>query len=117
MVALIGAHSYFQDYRYHNTYDMGEYIASSSQLNRIQKNKEPVNLKAQMEEYMFLGLRLTDGISIEGFEERFNSSLWDVYGDQLSNHIKQKLIAEKGGRIFLTPFGQDVSNIVFSSFL
>ena len=113
----LGAHSYFQDYRYHNTYEMSEYIASSSQLDEIQKNKEFINLKAQMEEYMFLGLRLTDGISIEGFEKRFSRSLWHVYGEQLSSHKKQGLLDEKEGRLFLTPFGQDVSNRVFSSFL
>lgn len=113
----LGAHSYFQGHRYHNTYNMSEYLGSSSQLNQIQKNKEFINLKAQMEEYMFLGLRLTDGIGIEGFEERFNRSIWDVYGEQISSHKKQDLLIQKGGRIFLTPFGQDVSNIVFSSFL
>lgn len=113
----LGAHSYFQNSRYHNTEQMSEYIASSGQLGAIQKSKEKIDLKAQMEEYMFLGLRLTKGIAISDFNKKFNQSLEDVYGEQISKHKNNGLLKEKHGRIFLTDYGQDVSNIVFSSFL
>jgi len=113
----LGAHSYFQESRYHNTDKMDEYIAGSMDLNKIQKDKEKINLKAQMEEYMFLGLRLTNGIAINEFQTRFNKSLEYVYGPQITKHKNSGLLIEKDGRIFLTSYGQDVSNIVFSSFL
>lgn len=113
----LGAHSYFQGSRYHNTDKMSDYIANSGQLSKIQKNKEKINLKAQIEEYMFLGLRLTDGISMDDFEKKFKRHLEDVYGLQINKHKNNGLLKEKNGRIFLTTYGQDISNIVFSSFL
>ena len=113
----LGAHSYFKGHRYNNTYIIKDYIKDSARVDQIQESKEVIDLKAQIEEYMFLGLRLTNGIEIEDFKQRFNQSLWDLYGVQINQHKDQGLLAEKDGRIFLTSFGQDVSNIVFSSFL
>lgn len=113
----LGAHSYYNGYRYHNTYDIEEYIENSSQLRHIQEDKEWIDCKAQMEEYMFLGLRLTDGIEISDFEKRFNQSIFDVYGSQIKQHKKDGLLMETKGCIWLTDYGQDISNRVFSSFL
>ncbi len=113
----LGSHSYYNGYRYNNTYNMKEYIGHSQKLEDIQKNKELIDLKAQMEEYMFLGLRLTEGIEIGEFENRFKQSIFTVYGSQLKQHKKDGLLRESDGRIWLTDYGQDVSNIVFSSFL
>ncbi|HHX61831.1 MAG TPA: oxygen-independent coproporphyrinogen III oxidase [Epulopiscium sp.] len=113
----LGAHSYYEGYRYHNTYDMEVYIQNSSQLKNIQEEKEAINLKAQMEEYMFLGLRLTKGIQIDDFEKRFKQSIFEVYGDPINQHKTDGLLIESAGYIWLTDYGQDISNRVLSSFL
>ncbi len=113
----LGAHSYYNGYRYNNTYNMEEYMAHSKELNLIQKEKEFIDLKAQIEEFMFLGLRLTQGIEIEEFARRFNQSIEDVYAKELQQHKKDKLLEEADGFIRLTDYGQDISNTVFSSFL
>lgn len=113
----LGAHSYYKGYRYHNTYNMKEYINHSQGLDLIQKDKKLIDLKAQIEEYMFLGLRLTRGIEISDFENRFKRSIFDVYGRELKQHKNDNLLKEIDGRICLTDYGQDISNRVFSSFL
>ena len=113
----LGAHSYYKGNRYHNTYDMNEYLENSSDLKKIQKDKEALDQKAQMEEYMFLGLRLSQGIEIEDFHKRFNRSIYDVYASQIKQHEKDKLLRQEDGRIYLTNYGQDLSNRVMSSFL
>lgn len=113
----LGAHSYYNKRRYHNTYNIDEYIKHSGNLKTIQKDVQQIDQKAQMEEFMFLGLRLTRGIKTRDFENRFNQSIFNVYGKQIKKHKKDKLLIEAEGRIFLTSYGQDVSNIVFSSFL
>lgn len=66
---------------------------------------------------MFLGLRLTKGIKIDDFEKRFNQSIFDIYDKQIKQHVKDQLLAQSNGRIWLTSYGQDVSNVVMSSFL
>ncbi len=113
----LGAHSYYKGHRYSNTYSMQEYIKSSGGLGVIQREKEKLDYKAQVEEYIFLGLRLTQGIDIRDFKKRFNKSVFEIYGSQIKAHKQDGLLIEKDNYIWLTDYGQDVSNRVFSSFL
>ena len=72
-----------------------------------------------MEEFMFLGLRMCKGVSLEEFERRFGVSLRSVYGDVIERFLKNRLLAEdnNSGRIYLTEHGMDVSNYVMSEFM
>ncbi len=78
---------------------------------------ERVQRKAQMEEFMFLGLRMMEGISREHFMEAFGISIEAVYQDVMQQLQKEDLLAKRAGRIYLTPKGQDVSNYVLAQFL
>lgn len=71
----------------------------------------------QMEEFMFLGLRLTAGISAAEFEEYFHVPIEEIYGEVLIKLKKQGLLGQSGERIFLTKRGIDVSNMALSFFL
>lgn len=76
-----------------------------------------LSVSDQMEEFMFLGLRLTEGISAEKFEECFHVTIEEVYGEIIMKLQRQGLLARSGDRIFLTKRGLDVSNMVFAEFL
>lgn len=71
----------------------------------------------QMEEFMFLGLRLMEGVEESMFLETFGVSVEEVYGETVKRLVRQGLLARADGRLFLTPFGIDVSNQVFAAFL
>ena len=71
----------------------------------------------QMEEFMFLGLRKTKGISKKEFIERFGCSMDSVYGKPLIESMKQGMMKEEGDRVFLTQDGTLVSNQVLCEFL
>ena len=77
--------------------------------------------QAMMEEFMFLGLRLTEGISEMEFFRRFSCALETVYGDVLEKLAGQELMEryEREGAAFwrLTKRGIDVSNCVLAEFL
>ena len=75
--------------------------------------------KDQMEEFMFLGLRMMEGISPVEFEEQFGKSLQEVYGKKLTKLTNQGLLEliEDTGNYALTKQGIDVSNQVFVEFL
>lgn len=79
--------------------------------------------KEQMEEFMFLGLRMTEGVSEKDFCEAFGQSMNQVYGDviakNISDHLLQyKEIPEEGDRrLSLTARGMDISNYVMAQFL
>lgn len=82
----------------------------------------------QMEEFMFLGLRLTEGVSSRQFRETFHVELPDIYGRVLERSRKEGLLrldsveARTAGetadlRIRLTDRGVDLSNYVLARFL
>ena len=71
----------------------------------------------QMEEFMFLGLRLTEGVDPEEFQRMFGKSMGEVYGKTIAAFERRGLLTRKEGRLALTLRGIDVSNVVFASFL
>lgn len=73
--------------------------------------------KQQMEEFMFLGLRMTEGISRREFREVFGVELEAVYGTELQKLMQQGMLGQKEGNVYLTEEGIDVSNYVLSGFL
>ncbi len=71
----------------------------------------------RMEEFMFLGLRMTQGVSERDFLERFGCPVEEVYGEVLRKHCAEGLLTRENGRIALTARGLDLSNVVMADFL
>lgn len=111
----LGAASCIANTRYKNTEWMDEYLLE----NKYMEKTEVQNLSHSecMEEFMFLGLRMTEGVSKTKFFENFGTSMESVYGSVLSKLKEQGLIQEEGERVFLTEYGLDVSNRVWVEFL
>ena len=114
----LGASSMMENRRWKNPSDPEEY-------RRYVEGKEPLKgismqtltVQEQMEEFMFLGLRLTAGISIREFAACFGTDIESVYGEVLERHYRQKTMQKSGDRIWLTKRGMDVSNYVMADFL
>ena len=79
--------------------------------------EEILSRQAQMEEFMFLGLRKIEGIRIAGFKETFGCEIDSVYGEILQKLQKECLILRDENQIHLTERGIDISNYVLSQFL
>ena len=73
--------------------------------------------KEQMEEYMFLGLRCMEGVSVSLFEQKFGVAYDKIYGAVTKKMQRLGLLAANQDRISLTEKGIDVSNYVLSEFL
>lgn len=78
---------------------------------------QSLNRQEQMEEFMFLGLRLMEGVKEEAFLKTFGLSVDAVYKETVAKLMREGLLTRGEGRLFLTPRGIDVSNRVFASFL
>lgn len=107
-----------------NIRDFKTYLSLSREDFRAERQvaeREILTEQARMEEFMFLGLRLTEGISEERFFRLFGRSLDDVYGKVLNELTCQELIEqyERDDTVFwrLTKRGIDVSNYVLAEFL
>ncbi|MDO5417572.1 MAG: radical SAM family heme chaperone HemW [Lachnospiraceae bacterium] len=116
----LGASSYVDGCRFSNETDMGTYLEldfSMDGLERLHGDIHVQSRKEEMEEFMFLGLRMTEGVSAARFIQRFGINLSGVYGDVLEKLIQNKLLVRRDMHYALTDWGLDVSNYVMSEFL
>ena len=113
----LGSASLIQNMRMNNTREMSEYLEKSAVSKEMRKDVEFLENRQQIEEFMFLGLRKTYGVSKKEFHRAFGRELEDVYGQTLKKFIEEGMIKEKKDRIFLTEDGVLVSNQILSEFL
>ena len=113
----LGASSLLNHVRFSNTDNMEEYLRNSAFPEKIRRNVEALTREDEMAEFMFLGLRMTEGVSLRGFKEYFGENMENIYGEVLKKHRNLGLLEQKDGRIFLTRRGIHVSNGVMADFL
>jgi len=113
----LGAHSFIDETRWRNTEIFDEYIANSDMPEKRRRDLTKLTKADAMAEYMFLGLRLRQGVSEEAFYEAFGMQLYSVYGEQINKHIRLKTLVSESGRVYLTDHGVSVSNVVMGDFL
>ena len=109
----LGAASYMEGERFSNSRSMEEYLREPGR--RIEAQR--LTKKDKEEEFFFLGLRLTKGVSLEEFERRFGVPAKQVYPGIMERLAKENAAVLKDGRFFLTEYGMDVSNYVMAQFL
>ena len=137
----VGASSYFNETRFDRVRDIDKYIKFYNTISidslvensknmqdileschkniqkNIEYNIEHLSTKDKMEEFMFLGLRLIQGVSKKEFSRRFNKDINDVYGKVIDKYVNMKLMESDGDRVCLTDSGLDVSNVIFADML
>jgi oxygen-independent coproporphyrinogen-3 oxidase len=109
----IGAHGFVKGRRFCKTDDLEGYVGGHFACETL----EEVDKDAEMAEFMMLGLRLTKGISIKEFQDRFGQSIFQVFGRQLMKFAAGGLLETDDEKIALTPRGIDISNMLFAEFL
>ena len=77
---------------------------------------ESIDRRLEMAETLMLGLRLEEGIEIEGFAARFDARPADVYGEEIDDLRSLGLLETANGYLRLTDRGRPLGNEVFSRF-
>ena len=113
----LGASSLVDHVRFSNTDNMEEYLRNSAFPEKIRCDRETLTEADEMAEFMFLGLRMTEGVSVREFEEYFGKNMESIYGEVLKKHFALGMLKKKNDRIFLTRRGIHVSNGVMADFL
>lgn len=122
----LGAASLLNNVRYTNQTDLYSYMEEVACIHEVEAECFSTNVhasfdilsrQAQMEEFMFLGLRMTDGITREEFFESFGVAIEGIYGDVMDSLMREGLLEKKQGTIRLTDKGLDVSNYALAQFL
>ena len=119
----LGASSLAGGKRFQVTADLNRYLtftkeelAAGAQYEEIHE----VSRQERMEEFMFLGLRLTGGVCTAEFERRFGVTMEAVYGEVIERLLKEGLLeasAQTDSHIRLTEYGLDVSTYALAEFL
>ncbi|HAP32926.1 MAG TPA: coproporphyrinogen III oxidase [Lachnospiraceae bacterium] len=142
----LGASSFVFDTRFENTRDFKEYTSLLSEevietsidtpldsekkcdknevlrepyevLKKLHREVKQVTQKEKMEEYVYLGLRLTKGISKIKFLESTGVDFDNVYGKVTEKYRKMGMLICEGNIVRFSERGLDISNYILSDFL
>lgn len=94
--------------------------AEKEQVKKLREEVQELPIEEQMEEFMFLGLRMMEGVSERKFYENFGRRFEEVFPGVIEKHEKLGLLEVTGEEFVhlqLTPHGIDVSNQVFVDFM
>lgn len=111
----IAAHSYIEGCRYSNTCDLEEYLNKESK--DIKTIHEKQTLDDMKKEYMLLGLRKIDGVSISKFKEKFGENPTYLFRNELQKLVEEDLLVVDLDNIKLTNKGLDFANLVWEEFV
>ena len=115
----VAAHSYTNGIRYSNIENLEQYIKNYEE-DKTEENlifHEKQDREAMQKEYMLLGLRKIDGVSIQEFKIKFVANPVFLYHDKLEKLVNEDLIEIDGDQIKLTNKGLDLANIVWEEFV
>lgn len=112
-----GAFSCAMGVRFSNALDIEEYIDSIKKKESAVVYSEELSDFDKMSEFVFLGLRLENGISEKEFENRFRLNIDEIFGKQIDQYTKTDFLIRENGRIRFSDKGFFVSNIILADFV
>lgn len=110
----LGASSYMNGSRFAVSSDMQQYLEEKP---GTFTDVEKLTKKDMEEEFFYVGLRMTAGVSLSEFERRFGMSAEEVYPGLMETFVEEKAAEFRGDRFVLTDYGLDVSNYIMAQFL
>ncbi|MGL5084750.1 MAG: radical SAM family heme chaperone HemW [Clostridium sp.] len=109
--------SFMDGDRFKNINDVAQYIENINKEIEVEEEREENSREDNLEEFMFMGLRLTEGISKNEFKARFGIDISSIYKEVIDKNILLGLIEENEEKILLTEKGIELSNKVMSEFI
>lgn len=112
-----GAYSCLHDVRYDNVRDIREYCARLEEGKSVIAERTPLSLEDKMSEFCFLGLRMTEGVSVKEFSQRFGKEIEEVYGDAIKKNLRRGTLLRLEDRLVIPPQWLYVSNSILVDFI
>ena len=109
--------SYMDGYRFANTSNINDYIEKISNNVSVVIDKYENSIEDEMEEFVFMGLRMVSGIDLLKFEKKFGVDINSIYKEIIEKNIKDGLLVVQKNKMFLTAKGMELSNSVMSDFI
>jgi oxygen-independent coproporphyrinogen-3 oxidase len=112
-----GAHSTFGGVRWKNVSSTEEYIARVTRGADIGTERRVLSTTARLEEALFTGLRLVDGVDIEAVGARYGCDVWGRYRDGLQPFVDAGWLVRDGSRLRLARSGMLMANEIMAVFV
>lgn len=112
-----GAHSFISGIRSSNEADLNKYIKNANNKKDTTVWSYQNSSKDNISEYIFTGLRKTDGICLSAFENEFGIEFNALFEKEMKEMIQNNYLELLNNRIRLTDKGLDVSNNIMARFL
>ena len=113
----VSSSSFIDDKRIRNIDGIREYIEKINNNEDVDEEIHINDEKDDMEEFMFMGLRMIEGIDLEKFKMKFGKDVYDVYEEPIEKHVQEGLLINDSGKLKLTSKGIELSNYVMSDFI
>ena len=113
-----GAHATFRGERWRTVAGTVDYIDRVAAGQDVRLDRRMLDAGEQLEEALFMGLRLAEGLDVAGIHRRYGIDIWARYGSDLSSYVTAGLLVhEPGHRLALTRDGMLLANDVMSVFI
>ena len=117
----VAAGSYVKGVRYTNTSSLEKYLnvktIVGNDFETVKIIEETQNKLDMEKEYMMLGLRKLDGVSISKFEQKFGENPIYLFRNELQKLVEEDLLEVDLDDIKLTSKGLDLANLVWEEFV
>lgn len=113
----LGSHSFDGAARYSNKPDLNDYLQTVEAGSPPTEWREPIGPDQALQESLFLGLRLAEGVDLLQLTSRFGKAAISKYVGGLDSLSERGLIKRTGNNIKLTASGMLLSNEIFQHFV
>lgn len=107
-----GAVGFIDNVRYENTHNLVDYFDGKYRI-----EEEYTDFKEQMFEYIMVGLRKCEGISLQSYYDKFNVHLDEVYKDAIRKNINKGWLEINNGNLRATKDGMQFLHTVLIDFM
>jgi oxygen-independent coproporphyrinogen-3 oxidase len=113
-----GAHATFGGERWRTVSSTVDYIDRVAAGQDVRLDRRALGPVERLEEALFMGLRLTDGLDLAQMQRHHGIDIWERYGQDLATYVSAGwLIHEPGSRLALTRNGMLLANDVMAVFI
>jgi oxygen-independent coproporphyrinogen-3 oxidase len=112
-----GAHSTRRGVRWKQVTSAGEYVARVAAGADLVVEQRAMSADEQLEERLFTGLRLTEGLDLSSIRRELGVDVWQRYGDDLTPHLAAGLLVREAERLRLTRQGMLLAHEVMAVFV
>ena len=112
-----GAHSTLAGVRSRNVASTVDYIARVAAGQPTATESRQLTQDERLEDALFTGLRLADGIDLDAIGERYGVDVWGRFGTDLAPFVTERLVLREGPRLRLTRQGMLLANEIMAVFV